>query len=837
MSKVWELFENLGEYVYVADTDTYELVYMNRKLREVYGISSLEEFSGRKCYEILQHCTIPCAMCNSQELEPGSFKEYWYEDPVWKRKLSVKDTVIEEDGRKYCMEIAIDADPAEQHIHTVQDPEKPKILAYTETECTASVPQKDLLEQMSLNKTLAARAQENLDMVNAIIGSGLWYMEFDEQGEMTHVFWSQAFRQMLGFQDSNDFPNRLESWSDRLHPEDRDAMLAAYWDCVAGKSEYDVKYRLMKKSGEYNWFHAHGRTARYDSGRARLFLGTFINITEELKAHQALEEAYRAANRANAAKTDFLSSMSHDIRTPLNGIIGMTAIAAANIDDPEKMRHCLSEITVSSKHLLALVNEVLDINKIESGKLSLNIEEFSLSDLIGNFVSISKPLMNAKNQAFTINIHDIEHENVVGDSDRLQQCLMNFMSNAVKYTPEGGRIRVSISEKPTHSLRIGCYEFIFEDNGIGMSEEFIPLLFEPFTRAEDERASRQQGTGLGMTITKNIIQMMNGNIQVESRLNEGSRFTVTVCLELQDVNESLRDEDLIDLPVLVADDDQIACESTCFVLNELGMLGEWVLTGREAVERVTERHREENDYFAVILDWKMPDMDGIATARAIRAAVGNDIPLIIISAYDWSDIEAEAREAGVNGFIAKPIFKSRVLHLFKELTGKEKTGTQMAEDISLYEGEDFRGKRALLVEDNELNAEIASEVLGMTGLVIEHAWNGREALELISDAADNYYDVVLMDIQMPVMDGYEAARAIRASHRTYLQEIPIIAMSANAFAEDVQMAKASGMNEHIAKPLDFNQLLATLNRWLKENKGGYGNEISDNYIFHGMEVQ
>jgi len=1107
MSKVWEFFENLDEYVYVADIDTHELIYINKKLEKMLAPSWPDGILGRKCYEVLQRCAMPCAMCNNQELKPGTFKEWQYYNPVWDKNLSVKDTLIEENGRRYRMEMVIDIRPQEwkanaargckdleaftnealrialkqetpdesimvvleylgralngertyiyernekgsddntyewvaygvtpvrnspQNLPTelctnwyrdlsegkyivIKDPEEiresdplqyaklkrqnirslfvvplydgkriigfygvdnpsgkylgyvsdilqmmadfivasinrrdlilrvqqeeadraaaalqkevtktltgakmgiwsiiigegePKFVADSTTAALIGVPEgtdpektyavwyanvdKDyaegltdcmkkilsgksaevvysyhhpvrgvitircggildtayegagkelkgyhqdiseyknsLSEQIELNNTLAARAQENLDMVNDIIGSGLWYMDFNERGEMTHVSWSETFRRMLGFNGTEEFPDTLESWSDRLHPEDKDATMEAYWGCVAGENDYDVTYRLMKKDGEYEWFHARGRVAHYADGAPRLFLGTFINITKERQARKALDEAYEAANRANAAKSEFLSSMSHDIRTPLNAIIGMTAIAAANITSPDKVRHCLTEITASSKHLLGLINEVLDMNKIESGKVNLNMEEFNLADLIDDFVSISKPLVSGKHHTFNVNIRDIEHENVIGDRERLQQSLMNFMSNAVKYTPEGGKIALSIRERPTNRPRIGCYEFVFEDNGIGMSKEFIPKLFDPFTRADDERAERQQGTGLGMSITRNVIRMMNGDIQVESELNKGSRFTATVFMELQNADENIRTEELANLPVLVADDDPIACESTCFALDELGMKGEWVLTGREAIVKVVERHEAEDDYFAVIVDWKMPDMDGIATTRAIRAAVGDEVPIIIISAYDWSDIEEEARMAGANAFIGKPIFKSRIAHLFWSLTGKETPETEK-NSLDQYDEASFRGKRVLLVEDNELNAEIAGEILEMTGLEVDHAWNGREAVDKVAAAQDGYYDLVFMDIQMPGMNGYETTETIRAMERPSMKSLPIVAMSANAFAEDVQMAKAAGMDEHVAKPLDFERLLEVLNRFLGNQ--GNGNQTEN----------
>lgn len=533
---------------------------------------------------------------------------------------------------------------------------------------------------------------------------------------------------------------------------------------------------------------------------------------EEFKEREALRAAYAAANRANRAKSDFLSRMSHDIRTPMNAIIGLTAIASTHLDDKERIMDCLSKITVSGKHLLGLINEVLDMSKIESGKIELQEEEFNLSDLIDNLLNICRPEIKMKKHDFSVLLGKIEHERVIGDSQRIEQAFMNLLGNAVKYTPEGGKIGLKISEKPTNKPRIGCYEFIFEDNGIGMSAEFQRRLFEPFERAEDERVQKQQGTGLGMTITKNIIQMMNGTIQVESELHKGSRFTVTFFLKLQD-EEEIDYEQFIDLPVLVADDDEIACETTCEVLCQLGMRGEWVLSGQEAVERVVMRHKAENDYYAVILDWKMPEMDGVETTKEIRKHVGEDVPIIILSGYDWTDIEEEAREAGASAFISKPLFKTRLAYLFKELMG-EKRERNKESSLQELEREDFSGHRALLAEDNELNAEIAMEIFGMTGLKVELAQNGKEAFEKMQQAEDDYYDIIFMDIQMPVMNGYESVRAIRGLDREYAKKVPIIAMSANAFAEDVQEARAAGMNEHVAKPLDFECLKKVLGKYL-----------------------
>ncbi len=826
--------------------------------------------------------------------------------------------------------------------------------AFMSFRCIDEQKEKELEQQKAVENALestriyAKRAQENLNIINDIIGSGLWYMEFDEDGNMNRCVWSDTFRKMLGFDDIHDFPDKLESWSDRLHPEDRDKIMETYWNCVAGKGDYDVQYRLLKKDNKYTWFKTAGKVVRYTSGKPRLFAGTFVDITEdrekerlysiitsvvsiyfaswvinikedsimelsvpeyanpiaydahfsaskamgilvdnyiiseadknkmrkfldvatvserlgsqstitaeyegkangwssaniitvgkdasgnvteyvlalrgidqekksEIKVKQALEDAYEAANRANAAKSNFLSNMSHDIRTPMNAIIGMTAIACAHIDDKERVQDCLTKITVSSKHLLGIINEVLDMSKIESGKLDLNMEDFDLAELVDNLIAMCKPQIEAMHHELLVDVKDIEHEFVTGDSQRIQQAFMNLMSNAIKYTPEGGKIRLSITEKPTNKGKVGCYEFIFEDNGIGMSEDFQKHLFEPFSRAADARVIVQQGTGLGMAITQNIVGMMNGDIHVESEPGKGTKFTVTIFLSLQDVNTNNFDSALVDLPVLVADDDIITCESACDMLHELGMLGEWVLTGEEAVERVKQRHEKQDDYFAIILDWKMPGMDGVATTRVIRKAVGEDVPIIIISAYDWSDIELEARAAGANAFISKPMFKSRMAHTFKSLFD-ENAGTDTFNGaVSQMMQQDFSGKRVLLVEDNELNAEIAGEILGMTNVTVEYAKDGREALNKMESAADGYYDMVFMDIQMPVMNGYEATRAIRAINRNYLKKVPIIAMTANAFAEDVEAARDVGMNQRIAKPIDFNQLLLVLNTWL-----------------------
>ncbi|MDO4197827.1 MAG: response regulator [Erysipelotrichaceae bacterium] len=673
-------------------------------------------------------------------------------------------------------------------------------------------------EKASLEYERAAETMNSaFYLIHETMKSGMWGMSFNEKGEMVGVYWSDEFRKMLGFKDKNDFPDELESWSDRLHPEDKESVLKEFYDTIndyTGNKTYDVKYRLMNNYGRYHWYHAAGRLSRRSDGTPRYYVGLFVDITDDVNKNKLLEDALAAAEAANHVKSDFLANMSHDIRTPMNGIIGMTAIAATHIDDKERVMESLHKITGASRHLLSLINEVLDMSKIESGKIDLNEEEFNLSELVDNMVTMIQPQVEAHKHDFRISIQNVTHEKVIGDSLRMQQVFMNLMSNAVKYTPDGGIIKLTIEEKPSNKTNLGCFVFTFEDNGIGMSQEYLEHIFEPFTRAEDGRISGIQGTGLGMPIARNIVRMTGGDIEVKSKLDEGSTFTVTLYLKLQD-DTPIDYSEFKDLNVLVADDDKIACESACIMLNDIGMKAEGVLSGKEAVDKVVVHHNNLNDFFACILDWKMPDMDGVHTAKAIRQAVGPDVPIIIISAYDWSEIEQEARAAGVDAFISKPLFKSRLVRVFDNLINKEEEKEE-ASPLEDIENMDFSGHKILLVEDNELNREIAVEILEMANLEVECANDGVEAVNMMTACPDDYYDLIFMDIRMPRMNGYEATRAIRSMDRAYAKRIPIIAMSANAFAQDVEESRNSGMNEHIAKPLDMGILAKTLNKWIRK---------------------
>lgn len=584
-----------------------------------------------------------------------------------------------------------------------------------------------------------------------------------------------------------------------------------------------IEYQRIKMESdgtfqEDGWIRASVVMAESENGRPKKAVYVAQDITEarqkEKDSQRALMEAYDAAKQASEAKSEFLSKMSHDIRTPMNAIIGMTAIASSHLEDQERVADCLYKITVSSNHLLSLINEVLDMSRIESGKLELAEENFNLSDLIQNVITIVRPSIQAKQHELVLHTQKVEHENLLGDVVRLQQVFVNILGNAVKYTPPGGRLELRISEKPSNVFGYGCYEFIFRDNGIGMSEEFQKRIFEPFSRAEDSRVSKVEGTGLGMAITMNIIRMMNGDISVASRVGEGSKFTVTIYLKQQEIEmpDTKRFEGL---SVLVVDDDEYDCKSTCEILGDIGIRSQWVTDGTEGIRRLKEAHQAGNDFFTVLLDLKMPEMDGIQTAREIRKELGTDLRIILLSAGDWSGLEAEARQAGVDAFISKPLFKSRLIYLLEQFAGEEEE--QEGTMTELLSECDFQGKRILLAEDVDLNREIAEEFIKSTGAMVESVSDGRKALERFIEKGTGYYDLIFMDIQMPVMNGYEAAASIRTLNRPDAELIPIIAMTANAFTEDIVASRKAGMNEHITKPLSITQLLECMKRWIQSS--------------------
>lgn len=555
------------------------------------------------------------------------------------------------------------------------------------------------------------------------------------------------------------------------------------------------------------------RVYRVDNLHAPQLITVFSDRTKEVLSRKAIQDAMLTAEKANAAKSDFLSRMSHEIRTPLNAIIGMTTIAAASVEDAAKVEDCLSKITYSSKHLLMLINDVLDMSKIESSKMVLQNESFDVFEAINGFVSTIYAQAKAKNIDFQEMMEGFGDKTVfIGDSLRLTQILLNIGSNAVKFTPPGGRIRLEVSRiavrNATDTLR-----FSLSDTGIGMTQEAIERIFKPFEQADASIAKRYGGTGLGMSITKNLVALMGGKIHVESEPGKGT--TCTVDLPFRKANEndiSAPDFGNQALRALVVDDERQVCEQTSALLEKIKICSEWRLSGIEAVDRVKETYRTGQAFDLCLIDWKMPDIDGVEVTRRIRREVGDDLPIVMISAYDISEVEKEARQAGVNGFLPKPLYRSSVYAAIKDAL-EHKNSSSASEAVSA--GLPLEGRRLLIAEDNALNQEIAATLLRMNGAVVECANDGRQALDQFLQSSPGYYDAILMDVQMPVMDGLEATRSVRISDHPFAKTIPIIATTANAFSDDVSMALAAGMSAHISKPLDIGQLCRTLSECIR----------------------
>lgn len=521
-----------------------------------------------------------------------------------------------------------------------------------------------------------------------------------------------------------------------------------------------------------------------------------------------LQKTQELALEASKSKSEFLANMSHDIRTPMNAIVGMTTIALSHIDDQQQVQNCLKKIALSSKHLLGLINDVLDMSKIESGKLTLSTEQISLKEIFEGIVNIMQPQVKIKKQSFEIHIENIIVENVWSDGVRLNQILLNLLSNATKYTPENGSIQLSLyqDKSPKGEDYVRTYIKI-KDNGIGMTPEFLKKIYDSYSRADGERVSKTQGTGLGMAITKYIVDAMEGTIDIQSALNEGTEVFLT--FDLERVNEVEMDMVLPPWNMLIVDDDELLCKTAKETLQSIGIDAQWTLSGEKAIELVNQHHQIRDDYQIILLDWKLPGMDGIQVAREIRQILGGEAPILLISAYDWSDFETEAREAGVNGFISKPLFKSTLYHALSQYMFSE---TKQNETIN--QDVDLSGYRVLVAEDNELNWEIADELLSDVGMELEWAEDGQICLDKFTQSPKGYYDAILMDIRMPHMTGYEATKAIRGSTHPDALSIPIIAMSADAFSDDIKQCLDCGMNAHVAKPIDVVELTRLLKRYL-----------------------
>ena len=572
--------------------------------------------------------------------------------------------------------------------------------------------------------------------------------------------------------------------------------------------ETQKEYRISARDNELQrWVDIHFIPT--DGGHC---LAVLHDTTGEHHMRENLAEALKQSQESNRTRTAFFSSVSHDIRTPMNGIMGMTAIALEHVENPDKVRNCLEKINASSGHLLALINEILDMSRLESGGLKLRREPVHLPDMISSLLTFIKPELLKKEQCLRIRSSVLVYDTVMGDELHMQKILLNILSNAVKYTPAKGNIILEVEEKNVADGKADLF-FAVQDDGIGMSREFLKRIFNPFERADDKQVDRIMGTGLGMAITKNIVDLMDGSIKVESEQGKGSRFEVMIPVALSEGKEA----DPVSLKgrrALVVDDDPDTCVNVRLMLKEAGMISECAVSGEEALTAVQKAHEEGNDYFAVILDWRMPDMDGIETARHIRAEIGNEIPIILLSAYDWEEAEQEGLKVGINGFLTKPIFKSALFATLKrQISGMTENAVKVEETCS------FPNVRVLMAEDNPLNREIMEELLRGHGVETDSVKDGQEALQKYMESSPGYYDMIFLDIHMPVMGGYKTASKIRKTSRVDAASIPIIAMTADVFEEEIQKCYEAGMNAHLGKPIDPDRLLKTVRMYQKAGKG------------------
>ena len=593
----------------------------------------------------------------------------------------------------------------------------------------------------------------------------------------------------------------------KLHPQDTEGQRSKHLKglLVNEQREWDFEY-VHKKTGEQRWFHIIAMGSEIEKKQKCIIV--MSDRTADRKMNQALSDAVSAAETANRAKSTFLSNMSHDIRTPMNAIIGFTTLAVSNIENQEKVRDYLGKILASSNHLLSLINDILDMSRIESGKIHLEETKVNLSDLLHDLKTIISGQIHAKQLELYMDAMDVTDEDIYCDKTRLNQVLLNLLSNAIKFTPAGGTVSVRLRQFPSTQKDCAQYEIRVKDNGIGMSQEFAQKIFDPFERERTSTVSKIQGTGLGMAISKNIVNMMGGTIEIKTQKNKGTEFIIRLMFRIQ--SEQHRVEKITELEglkALVVDDDFNTCDSVTKMLVKVGMRSEWTLSGKEAVLRAKQSIELGDAFHAYIIDWRLPDMNGIEVTRQIRS-LGDDTPIIILTAYDWSEIEVEAKAAGITAFCAKPMFMSDLRETLMTALGQKKE--QNNDDVLPEADFNFKNKHILLVEDNELNSEIATEILTEYGFIVDTAENGAEALEKVSTSKPGTYDLVLMDVQMPVMNGYEATKCIRKLKDPALANISILAMTANAFDEDRKKALESGMDGFLSKPIVIEELVQAL---------------------------
>ena len=678
------------------------------------------------------------------------------------------------------------------------------LLIYREHKNILKLQAENLVER----KMLAASARETNNLVLGInLDTGNYRVIVDAQDQAENFSANSTYDDLVELFAAEVDAEYREEFKARFNLENLRKIFAE-----GQKREY-LEIRA-EKNGEPHWLGIEITVIDPVDGVMRaVYASKVIDEAKEAEDNRRfmLQNALDMAEHANKAKTTFLNNMSHDIRTPMNAIIGFTALAAAHIDDKLMVQNYLDKISVSSKHLLSLINDVLDMSRIESGNVKVEEGEVHLPDVLHDLRTIIYANIKAKQLDLCIDTQDVVHENILTDKLRLNQVLLNIASNAVKYTPAGGMVSIRIIEKPSDNKAYGCYEFRIKDNGIGMSEDFQKHIFESFTREKSSTVSGIRGTGLGMALTKNIVDMMNGTITVTSELGKGSEFVVSLRMKLSAKQvEMVNPPELVGLHALVVDDDLNTCSSVSKMLGTMGVRSEWTTLGKEAVFRARFA-LEQNDAFGIyIIDWMLPDMNGIEVVRRVRAVIGEETPIIVLTSYDWTDIEAEAREAGVTAFCSKPIFMSELREVL--------SAPFMKVEKKKPDENTFKGQHILLVEDNKLNQEIAASILKMAGFNVDLAEDGTVAVDKVQNSAPGTYDVVLMDIQMPRMNGYEATKAIRALENKQKADIPIIAVTADAFEEDRQKALDAGMNGHVTKPIEIPKLLETLAKVLEPEK-------------------
>ena len=670
------------------------------------------------------------------------------------------------------------------------------------------------LEQEERKRELEYSRQElaDTDGIMADAGFGMWHMTLEE-GKASRLRANTKMKELLGIAGKDLTEEEIyDAWYSHVPESERPEVMKRIEEMLSGKLSECINLWIHPDGHEmYTRF---GGTVVADEDGKQSLRGYYSDVTETVREDRAqrdaLADALVAAEHANKAKTTFLNNMSHDIRTPMNAIVGFTALATSHIDNKELVRDYLGKISVSSQHLLSLINDVLDMSRIESGKMTLDEAEVHLPDVIHDLRTIIHANITAKQLNLFIDTQDVVNEDIITDKLRLNQVFLNILSNAIKFTPNGGTISFSVIEKASPIPDHAVFEFRIRDTGIGMSKEYQKTIFEAFTREKTSTVSGIQGTGLGMAITKSIVDMMGGMISVSSEEGKGTEFIVTIpCLLSGSIENQDEIPELQGLRVLVVDDDTDTCLSVCSMLRSIGMRPDWTSQGKESVIRAKEAMKQSDAFSAYIIDWQIPDMNGVEVARQVRSLIGDSAPIIILTAYDWSDIETEAREAGVTAFCSKPIFLSE---LRKVLAAPFQSGHEDAEPET--NTADFSGKKVLLAEDNEMNQMIAQAILTESGLEVVIANNGQETVTMMEEAPAGTYNIILMDIQMPIMDGYEAARLIRAFADPAKASIPIVAVTANAFEEDRKLALEAGMNGHLAKPYDIPKMMETLKQLL-----------------------